>query len=60
MQAELIKNETISDVDAIQLREIFVSQYCQYKNWDRDNLTFEQSLEIRSHKEWSSPGMVNS
>ena len=60
MQTELIKNEKISDFDIVQLREVFVKNYCNSKNWDKSNLSFEQILEIRSHVEWKTPGMVRS
>jgi hypothetical protein len=60
MQAELIKNEKVSDRDMVQFRENFVKHYCISKNWDKCNLSFEQILEIRSHHEWKTPGMVRS
>lgn len=58
--AELIRNEMLSESDTVQLREIFVSKYCNNKGWDRYNLSFEQVLEIRTHNEWKSPGFVKS
>ena len=60
MQAELIKSKTLSDTDIIQLREIFVSQYCDSKGWNIYNLSFEQVLEIRTHNEWKNPGILKS
>lgn len=58
--AELIRNEILSESDTVQLREIFVSKYCSHKGWDRENLSFEQVLEIRTHNEWKSPGIMKS
>lgn len=58
--AELIRNEVLSESDTVQLREIFVSKYCKFKGWDRENLSFEQVLEIRTHSEWKNPGIMNS
>jgi len=58
MQSELIKNEYLSEQDVITLRESFVRNYCEQKNWDKNNLDFEQVLEIRSHNEWKAPGML--
>lgn len=60
MHVELIKNETLSELDTIRLREHFVSRYCSSQGWDQFNLTMEQVLEIRSHKEWKTPGMLKS
>ncbi|TXG83600.1 MAG: hypothetical protein E6R13_03755 [Spirochaetes bacterium] len=60
MQAELIKNTKVSDFEIIELRENFVWDYCQDKGWDRANLSFEQILEIRAHKEWKNPLMQRS
>jgi hypothetical protein len=57
---ELIRNEMLSESDTVELREIFVSQYCNNKGWDRYNLSFEQVLEIRAHNEWKSPGIMKS
>ena len=57
---ELIKNEILSESDTVQLREVFVSKYCNQKGWDRYNLSFEQVLEIRTHNEWKNPGIMNS
>lgn len=58
MQSELIKNEYLSEQDVISLRESFVRTYCETKGWDKNNLDFEQVLEIRSHNEWKAPGML--
>ena len=60
MQAELIKNEKISDMEMIHLRGIFVNEYCNNKSWDKLNLSFEQILEIRSHVQWKNPALLRS
>lgn len=60
MQAELIKTDTLSTIEIIQLREQFVSDYCTTKNWNVSDLSVEQVLEIRAHKQWKTPGMLNS
>lgn len=57
MQAELI-NDSKYNLDMVELRQKFASAYCEEKNWDMYNLSFEQVLEIRSHKEWTSPGLI--
>jgi hypothetical protein len=36
-------------------RGAFVSQYCQNKGWDLNNLTFDQLLEIRAQPGWKEP-----
>ena len=56
----LLKNETLSEQEVIKLRDIFVSRYCEMNNQDKYNLSFEQILEIREHKEQKSPGMLKS
>jgi len=58
MQAELIKDVKLSVNDVIELRENFVSMYCNEKGWDKSNLDFEQVLEIRSHSQWKNPGLI--
>lgn len=58
MQAELIKDTKISEMDLIELREKFVSKYCESKGWDKTNLDFEQVMEIRSHSQWKNPGLI--
>lgn len=60
MQAELIKDEKISEFHMIQLRENFVKKYCTTKSWDISNLSFEQISEIRSHLEWKNPMLLRS
>ena len=36
----------------LQSRDEFIKNYCQEKGWDRDNLSFEQTLEIRKQEGW--------
>lgn len=57
MQAELI-NDSKYNLEMVELRQKFANDYCNEKNWDMYNLSFEQILEIRSHKEWISPGII--
>ena len=33
-------------------RDAFVNKYCKEKGWDRQSLTIEQILEIRSQEGW--------
>lgn len=58
--ATLIKDKKLSDSDTKEMRETFVYNYCINKGWDVANLTFEQVLEIREHKEWKTPGILKS
>lgn len=58
--AELIKNETLSEVQILELREHFVNTYCSQLGWDKYNLSFEQVMQIREHKQWKTPGMLTS
>lgn len=57
---ELIKNDALTESEIIQLREAFVAKYCANKGWDKENLSFEEILEIRGHSEWKAPGMMKS
>lgn len=58
--AELIKDKKLSDTEVLELRETFVHNYCTNKGWDVYNLSFEQVIEIREHKEWKNPGVIKS
>lgn len=59
MQQVLIKNETqLSELDNIKFRESFVTQYCAEKGWDKTDLSFEQIIEIRTHNQWKTPGLL--
>ena len=60
MQAELIKNSSTTqyDFEIVELRQNFVNEYCMSKGWDKQNLDFEQILEIRSHIHWKNPYML--
>lgn len=60
MQTYLTDQQYLTDHDILILRDSFVRNYCEQKGWDKNNLNFEQILEIRSHNEWKIPGMVNS
>lgn len=60
MVKDMIKDEALSIEATIELRELFVNEYCKLKNWNKSELTFEQITEIRAHKEWSCPGMLKS
>ena len=35
----------------------FVTQYCLSQNWDRDNLTIKQILEVRNQEGWKNPDL---
>ena len=58
MQAELLRDKVISEEQIIEFRNLFVSQYCDQNKWNKDNLTLEQIMEIRSHKGWKYAGLV--
>lgn len=59
METVMIKNETImSPQETVQMRETFANQYCTSKGWDRQNLTMEQILEIRSCVQWKNPHLI--
>lgn len=58
MNEPYMKETSMSLEDIVMLRESFVTQYCATKGWDKDKLTTEQIMEIRSMKEWQTPGLI--
>lgn len=42
--------------DFLRRRGEFAIAYCAAKDWDAENLTIEQVLEIRSQPGWKTPG----
>lgn len=58
---ELIDNSkkvNISESEIIQLRDNFTNEYVNEKGWDKNNLTFEQVMEIRSNVKWKNPHLM--
>jgi hypothetical protein len=47
---------TQQEHDFLRRRGEFAIAYCAAKNWDAENLTIEQVLEIRSQPGWKTPG----
>jgi len=41
--------------DFLQARGRVVAAYCEEKGWDKNNLTIQQILEIRSQEAWKNP-----
>jgi hypothetical protein len=58
MVMDMIKNEIMTEKEIGLLREQFKVRYCESKGWDPENLTTEQLLEITSHKNWKTPGLL--
>lgn len=56
--ARLIKNEPITQDEAILLRERFINEYSKKKGWNAKELSTTQMLEIVSQKEYKSPGII--
>ncbi len=46
---------TPQQVAAIVRRDSFIRQYAEEKEWDVNNLTMEQILEIRKQEGWKNP-----
>lgn len=46
-------------LDTVRARGEFVSKYCADKGWDRDDLSFDQIMEIRAQAEWKNAGRTN-
>lgn len=60
---EMIKDTTsektiFSNIEVLELREKFATEYCVKKGWDKSNLSIEQVLEIRNNNEWHNPGLI--
>lgn len=52
-QIRLIKTEkSLSKNEIITLNEKFIKTYCKSKNWNVNNLTPSQLLEITTHSEY--------
>lgn len=55
---DMIKNEILTNNEINMLREQFKVKYSKMKGWDPNNLTTEQLIELTSHKDWKSPGLL--
>lgn len=52
-QPRLINTEkSLSKNEIITLNEKFIQSYCKSKNWDLNNLSPSQLLEITTHSEY--------
>lgn len=59
-KVDLIKSQAVSKEEVTLLREKFISEYSKNKGWDPKNLSTTQMLEITTHKEYKSPGLLHS
>lgn len=55
---KMIKNEAMPSEDVTLLREKFINEYSKKKGWNPKELTTNQMLEITSHREFKTPGMI--
>jgi len=58
MNADMIKNETMTEKEIESLREGFKITYSKSKGWDPLNLKPAQILEITQQNGWKSPGLI--
>ena len=55
---EMIKNQPMSKEEINLLREKFVIEYSKKKGWNSNELSTQQMMEIVSHKQYKSPGLI--
>lgn len=53
-------NEYLSESEITTLRDQFKEKYINEKNWNKDDLSFEQVMEIRTNVKWKNPQLINS
>ena len=58
MKDELIKKKALSDEETTLLREKFIVEYSKNKGWNYKELTTSQMLEIASHPQYKTPGLI--
>lgn len=49
-----MNNEEMGTV--LLARHEFIGRFCAEKGWDRENLSFDQILELRAQGEWKNAG----
>jgi hypothetical protein len=57
-EPEMIKNQAMSKEEINLLREKFVNEYSKKKGWNSNELSTQQMMEIVSHKQYKSPGLL--
>ena len=57
-EPEMIKNQSMSKEEINLLREKFVNEYSKKKGWNSNELSTQQMMEIVSHKQYKSPGLI--
>jgi hypothetical protein len=57
-EPEMIKNHAMSKEEINLLREKFVNEYSKKKGWNSNELSTQQMMEIVSHKQYKSPGLL--
>jgi hypothetical protein len=60
MNDNLMKSNVLPIEEINMLREKFISDYARKNGWNKDNLTPNQMLEIISHKNYKTPGLIYS
>lgn len=53
-------NEYLSESEITTLRDQFKEKYINEKRWNKDDLSFEQIMEIRTNVKWKNPQLINS
>jgi len=57
-EPEMIKNQPMTKDEINLLRERFVTEYSKKKGWNSNELSTQQMMEIVSHKQYKSPGLI--
>ena len=54
----IIKNQVLTNEESTMLRERFLNEYAKSKGWNPKELSTQQLLEITTHKQYQTPGLI--
>ena len=57
-RSDLIKKTVLTQEETTLLREKFIVEYSKKKGWNPKELSTTQMLEITTHKEFKTPGLI--
>ncbi len=53
-----VKDSPINEEEVIILREKFITEYSKKRGWNPKELTSTQMMEIVTHREYKTPGII--
>lgn len=53
-----VKDSPINEEEVIILREKFITEYSKKRGWNSKELTSTQMMEIVTHREYKTPGII--